>query len=445
MKTQIIINAAILPFGKEPVLPTGAIAWNQDSILAIGSTQSILNQFPGAEIVDAKGRVVTPGLINLHTHLYSTLARGLTSPAQPPADFREILSSFWWKWDKCLDLEDVQLSAELGLIECLSCGVTTVFDHHSSPNAVLGSLERIAKAYRNIGLRGSLCYEVSDRDGLETSQNAIEENLSFAKLINSNDFKILMAHFGLHANFTLSDDTLREVANRLTDNGISIHIHLCEDDSDNQAVKKLGYTGPAERLDHFGLLNQKSLLIHGVHLNPDQWDIVRNRKSHLIHNPASNLNNAVGIAPINDILEIGISVGLGTDGDGNNMIASANLAALSAKHKSNDPRQGNWAISLLTEANPRIASKIMNKSIGVLKTGAVADIVLWDYLPATLLNDDTVTGHLLFGLQYSKPENIWVNGNLVWGYGHATSVNQESLIMEAQKRVPDIWNRFQIK
>ena len=442
MKTQVITNTAIVPFGNELVVNPGTIAWNRDGILAIGSNQSILSQFPDAEIIDAKGRIVTPGLINLHTHLYSTLARGLTSSGPPPTNFPEILSSFWWKWDKCLNLDDVELSAKLGLLDCLSCGLTTVFDHHSSPKAIRGSLEWIAKAYREIGLRGSLCYEVSDRDGPEVTQNAIEENLSFSKSLEDDDSKMLMSHFGLHANFTLSDSTLQEVVQHINSGGIGIHIHLSEDNSDNRTAKALGYKGPVERLDRFGLLNEKSLLIHGVHLNPDQWEIVLNHKSHLIHNPASNLNNAVGIAPVGDMLEKGLSVGLGTDGYGANMLTSANLAALSAKQKVGDPRQGNWALSLLTESNPRITSLMMNRVIGVLKVGAVSDIVLWDYLPTTPFNNDTVVGHLLFGLQYAKPENIWVNGDLVWEHGHSTNIDQESLIIEAQKRVPELWKRF---
>jgi len=337
----------------------------------------------------------------------------------------------------------VELSAKLGLLDCLSCGVTTVFDHHSSPNAILGSLERMAAAYRQIGLRGSLCYEVSDRDSNEVTQEAIEGNLSFAKSLKGSDAGKLISHFGLHANFSLLDNTLHEAALHQSklDNGI--HIHLCEDDLDNQYADSSGYISPADRLKRFGLLNEKALLVHGVHLKPDQWDIVKESGSHIIHCPASNLNNAVGIAPIGDMLEKDLSVGLGTDGNGDNMLTSANLAALSAKHKAGDPRQGSWAVSLLTEANPRIASLMMNRTIGILKPGAVADIVMWDYLPSTPINNDTVAGHLLFGLQHAKPVDIWVNGDLVWEHGQSTKIDKESLVMEAQKRVPELWKRFQ--
>ena len=424
------------------MLASGAVAWNRDGILAKGSNQSILCQFPDAEIIDAKGRVVTPGLINLHTHLYSTLARGLTTSEPPPANFPEILSSFWWKWDKCLDLEDVELSAELGLIDCLSCGVTTVFDHHSSPNAVQGSLERISKTFQNVGLRGSLCYEVSDRDGDTIAHKAVHENMSFAESLRDSDAGKLTSHLGLHANFTLSDDTLKEVGQCPSKLFGGIHIHLCEDESDNRTATSLVCAGPVDRLKRFGLLNENALLIHGVHLKPNQWDIVKDKGSHIIHCPASNLNNAVGIAPIGDMLEKGLSVGLGTDGYGANMLSSANLATLSAKHKTSDPRQGNWAMSLLTEANPRIASLMMNRTIGVLKPGAEADIVMWDYVPTTPLTNDSAAGHLLFGVQNSKPVNIWVDGVLVWEHGHSTKIDEESLIIEAQRLVPELWKRF---
>jgi putative selenium metabolism protein SsnA len=442
MSANILYNAAIVPFGGNVVVPDGAIAWDSNDVVAMGVSQNIRHRFHDADEIDAGGRMVTPGLINLHSHFYSTLARGLSPIGQPPSSFPEILESLWWRWDKCLDLDAVNLSAQLGLLHSLQRGVTTVFDHHSSPKAVRGSLNAIAEAYIEVGLRGSVCYEVSDRDGSEITQHGIQENLACAEALAKDPNGGLTSHFGLHANFTLSDDTLRRVSSRISGKEIGIHIHMAEDDSDNKVALSAGYTGPVDRLDHFGLLNEKALLIHGVHLSTDQWDIVRERGCHLVHNPASNLNNAVGIAPVGDMLNAGISVGLGTDGYGSHMVASASMAQLAAKIRSGDPRQGSWAVSLLTEANPRIASNMLNRKIGVLEPGAAADFVLWDYIPMTPLDDKTFPAHILFGMPSAKPIDIWIDGAKVFKNGRPIHVDQDQIVQEAKGKVAQLWTRF---
>jgi len=444
MGVRIIHNAALVPFGGSPAIEGGAVAWDNGKIIAVGSSRLIVDRYGGTDsfALDAGGRMVTPGLVNLHSHLYSTLARGLSSAGPPPTNFPEILKSYWWRWDKCLDLEAVGLSARMGLVESLKCGVTTLFDHHSSPNAVKGSLAAIAQNYEQLGLRGSLCYEASDRDGQRIAAKAIEENLAFADSVPGNSESRLTAHFGLHANFTLSDDTLREVSQRLHNTNAGIHIHLAEDDSDNQAALSAGYPGPVDRLEHFGLLDDKSLLIHGIHLLKDQWDTVVNRTCHVIHNPASNLNNAVGIATIGEMLEHGLSVGLGTDGYSSNMLTSVDMARLTAKAKSGDPRQGEWAVTLLTEANPRIASQLLGRKIGTLEKDAAADIVLWDYAPMTSLDDETFAAHLIFGLQHAKPRQAWIDGNKVLQDGRPIAVAEDRLVTEARAMATILWERF---
>lgn len=442
MSITVIHNAAILPFGKEPVFADGAIAWNEKGIVELGNSKNILSKYPHAYTVDAGGRVVTPGLINLHTHLYSTLARGISPTGPPPNTFPEILSSLWWKWDKCLDPDTIQLSALSGLLSCLSCGVTTVFDHHSSPNSVTGSLDIIADAYREIGLKGSLCYEVSDRDGNDVKDQAIRENLEFAQTISSENNGKLTTHFGLHANFTLSQETLQDVADTLSGMDIGIHIHLAEDNSDNQAADSNGFIGPVTRLNHFGLINDRSLLIHGVHLRRDQWNIIRHNHAHIIHNPGSNLNNAVGIAPVGEMLVNDVSVGLGTDGYSPHMLNTMNLAQLAAKHRGQDAKQGNWAVMLLTEANPRIASAMLYRTVGILTPGAAADVVLWGYIPPTPVDETTVPAHLTFGLQYAKPVHVWVDGEMVWEKGESLNVDAPTIATKARKRAPELWRKF---
>ena len=148
-----------------------------------------------------------PALINCHTHLYSTLARGISLPGRAPKNFPEILKKLWWRLDRALNEEDVYYSALVGLIDAAKCGVGTLVDHHSSPNACAGSLDRIEQAFREVGLRGVLCYETSDRNGPLQALEGIRENIRFidrAQRAPRGD-GLVAATFGLHASFTLTD------------------------------------------------------------------------------------------------------------------------------------------------------------------------------------------------------------------------------------------------
>jgi len=221
---MILTNARILTFDDDHrVLDSGSVEVRADG--SIGRVRS--GRAPGAEIVDAGGRLLMPALINCHSHLYSTLARGMTLAGAPPADFPAILKRLWWRLDRALNLEDVYYSALIGLIDSAKNGVGTVIDHHSSPNACAGSLDVIERAYRKVGLRGATCYETSDRDGKAAAAAAIAENVRFLERRRRED--TVGAAFGLHAAFTLSDGTLRACVEANQPLAAAFHIHVSED------------------------------------------------------------------------------------------------------------------------------------------------------------------------------------------------------------------------
>ena len=175
----------------------------QDGLIKKMGTDKELEPEAAADpVLDAQGRLIMPGFINAHTHLYSTLARGLNL-AEPPEDFTQTLAKLWWRLDRALTLEDLTPSAQLPMIEALQSGVTTLIDHHSSPNAIEGSLDVLADSARKLGIRLATCYEVSDRDGAAAFQSGVAENLRFARRVENEP--TLAAMFGMHASFTLSD------------------------------------------------------------------------------------------------------------------------------------------------------------------------------------------------------------------------------------------------
>jgi cytosine/adenosine deaminase-related metal-dependent hydrolase len=241
--------------------------------------------------------VETPGLVCAHHHLYSSLARGMPAPARTPTGFVDILEQIWWRLDRALDLELVRWSARLGALEALEAGTTAVVDHHSSPNAIEGSLDVIAAACAEVGVRVRCCYEVTDRNGLDGAKAGLAENERFLR--EGGD-----GFVGAHACFTLSDDTLDAVSDLADDLGVGVHIHVAESEADAGAGSRL--------LVH---ADQSWLLAHAVHLQRQLPGIV-------VHNPRSNLNNAVGYgAPAR--FE---RVALGTDGIGADMLEEFRLA-----------------------------------------------------------------------------------------------------------------------
>lgn len=223
--------------------PNNQVRWNSsvvtdgENIVAVGDAAEMKTRYPVAEVVDCTGKMILPGFICTHHHFYSTMARGMAIPGEPAANFVEVLERLWWRLDQALCDEDILLSAQIPLIECIRNGTTTVIDHHASPSQREGSLDLIEKAVRDAGIRASLCYEVSDRNVMG---GGIEENRRFIKKVGKGDGQIA-AMMGLHASFTLSDDTLEKCVGIAKDAGVGCHVHVAEDAADREdSLQKYG-------------------------------------------------------------------------------------------------------------------------------------------------------------------------------------------------------------
>ena len=425
-----------------PFVADGAVVVQGDSIVAVGPADEIRAAYPGDEMVDVGGRVIMPGLINAHTHAYSAYARGM-AVHQPTRDFTEILENLWWRLDRLLTLEDVQLNAGTTFIECIRNGVTTVFDHHSSPHAVSGSLQTMADVAGRIGIRTSLCYETSDRDGAGVFAAAIEENTSFMKTVNTGEQDMVKGLFGLHASFTLSEASLD--AARAAKEGISggFHIHVAEgpgDEVDSQA--KYGKS-IAQRLDDHGILGPETIAAHCIHADPDELELLKASDTNVVHNPHSNMGNAVGVAPVVDMLARGLRVGLGTDAYTADILASAQVAKILQSDHLADPTAGfGQALQLAFVNNPKICANFFRKDLGVLKAGAYADLITLAYKPSTPLDAESAGGHILFGMSGSQVTDTMVNGAWVMRDRDILTVDEAAIFARSTERAPRIWEQM---
>lgn len=437
---MIIGNGKLITNDTEnPFFENGAVRIVDQLVDAVGDFEELKRKYPEDDVLDVKGRVIMPGLINAHTHIYSSYARGM-SVSKPTTNFLEILENQWWSLDRKLTLEDCKLNAHTLFIEGVRLGVTTVFDHHASPNAAEGSLFAIAEAANEIGVRGTYSLELTDREGVEFADKEIKENVDFIKAYNTDEQDMIKGLFGMHASFTISDDTLYKVKEAMAGIDAGYHIHVGEGIEDQlDALRKYGRR-VTERLFNWDLLGPKTLAIHAVHTNHLELDIIKDTDTSVVHNPMSNMGNAIGTTPVVKMLEKGMRVGLGTDAYTHDMVESAKVAKILQSHHLSDPTVGfGQALELLFHGNPEISKHYFKHDIGVLKPNAYADVITLDYKTHTPMNGDNWGGHFLFGMYGRMTNDVIINGKMVMRDRELLTVDEDAIYARHTERAREIW------
>ncbi len=392
-----------------------------------------LQPVAGEEVLDLDGALVLPGLVNAHTHLYSALARGMPGPAEPPKSFVEILEKVWWRLDRALDEESVYLSALVGAIEAARSGTTLVFDHHSSPSFIRGSLATLRRGIEEVGLRSVLCYETTDRNGLEGRDAGIAENRSF---LENGPTELTLGMLGAHASFTLSDESLARLSATIRDAHSSLHVHVAEDRTDIEHCYVRHACGLVERLMRHRLLADRTLLVHGVHLSEPELREAQAGGAWLVHCPRSNMNNSVGHARTIAFRR----AALGTDGLDEDVLAEARAAFLRMRDTGRDDALA-AAFEMLVGGH-RLASTFFGLALGTLEPRSPADLVVLDYRPPTPLTAENLAGHLLFGLDRSHVRSTMVAGQFVLRDRRITTVDEASVLARARAAAPTLWERM---
>ncbi len=438
---EILGNGPVLTFDAgNPFIECGAVAHESGVIVQVGESDGLRQKYPEATFRDLKGRVLMPGTINCHTHLYGSLSRGMALKDPPPTNFVEILERLWWRLDRTLDEEAIKASAWVGLADALLSGCTTLFDHHASPAAVPGSLDILEDCFRQVGMRGCLCYEVSDRDGPQVRDQGIAENRRYATQDRGDQFRGMT---GIHASFTVSDETLDAIAEAIPGTNAGVHIHVAEDAADVTLSREKFGERPLRRLESRGLLGRSSLVAHGVHLEEAEWQLLKERQSPVIHNPCSNLNNAVGALEIEKLRDAGVTVGLGTDGYTASMLDEYAVTGIVARHVAGTPGAG-WmsSLDLLTQVNPEIASRFFSRPLGRLAPGHWADMAVIRYWSPTPMDATNLGGHLLFGIARAPVDSVYLAGEAVVEDGKLTRLDQQELFARARETARKVWERF---
>lgn len=379
----------------------------------------------GGPRVELHGAWLMPGLVCAHHHLYSALATGMPFLPGVPNSFTELLQRVWWRLDRALDLDSVEVCGLVGGVDALRSGVTTIVDHHASPSAIAGSLRVLDSALGAVGVRRVLAYEVTDRNGRDGARAGLAETERQLGIGRSEMSATLV---GAHACFTLSDDTIRDCAALARSAGVGLHIHAAEAVDDPE---------PLRRLRSLGALVPGSIVAHGVHLAPDELAAARDAHVWFTHQPRSNMNNAVGYAPV---AAMGDRLALGTDGIGANLFAELQTGWFKGQEAGVPWAPDRWAGVL--HAGQALAASMLGLPLGRIAPGHAADLVVLDPAPGPPLTTENLAAAFVFRFGSHLVRDVMVAGAWRLRDRVPTGIDMRALDRRAQAAATALWSRM---
>lgn len=396
-----------------------------DRIVARGKD---LTPEPGDEVITLSGKVLMPGLVCAHHHLSRVLSRGRL-PFAASRPYEERLEQERYVFEKSLDADAVQIAGTVGALEALQSGTTTIFDHHSSPSAVSGSLLRLARGINEVGVRGVLSYAASDRWGALGREEGIEESVSFAKKAKGR----FRGRIGASAASTLSPEALEGLREATRSTQVGLQVELAEDPSDERISNERYGDAPVARLLEAGLIDSSTIIAHAVHLSWPELAQVLGTGAWLVHAPRANMDSEVGYAPAG---KFGARATLGTAGLPADLFAEVQHAYL----RSREAGQPIDVLRYLANGH-RLAADAFGEPMGALREGALADLVILDYRPPTPLTSETLAPHVAFGFSARLVESVMVEGTWRLWARRPLSVNPDAVAEEARNCAADVWKR----
>lgn len=376
------------------------------------------------ETIDCKGKLVTKSFGVGHHHVYSALARGMGAPKKNPENFYEILQYVWWTLDKALDKDMIEASALSTAMACAKAGSTFVIDHHASPNHILGSQDIIAKAFDKVGVSHLLCYEITDRDGIEKAEEGLQET--------ENYLKANQGLVGLHASFTVNDEIMKRAAELMNKYNSGFHIHVAEDLYDQRHCHDNYNKRVVERLNDFGVLkSSKTILGHCLHIDENERNIIKNSNAFVVQNMESNLNNKVGYFNAKDL---GENIILGTDGMHSDMLQSAKAAFFVG--------QGFDTIGY-DSAYERFRKVHDYISLNQFEGDGENNLVILDYDSPTEINQDNFLGHFIFGINSNHVKDVISDGKIIVKDRKNQNVNESEILEFSREQSVRLWKKMQ--
>ncbi|MFO7678473.1 MAG: putative aminohydrolase SsnA [Chloroflexota bacterium] len=447
MNDLLIVNGRLVTWqAADQIIENGALLLQNGLIADMGNSADLRQKYPNTPQLDAHNQLVMPGNICAHTHFYGAFARGMGIPGPPMKDFPDILERLWWRLDRALLDLDVRYSALVCLVDAIKHGTTTLIDHHASPNAINNSLDQIADAVSESGLRAALCYEVTDRNGAYGAQAGIDENVRFLHSLKERGNPMLAGLFGLHASLSLTDETLHTCVDAARDLDIGFHIHAAEHEADEYDSLYKYNKRVIDRLADAGILGPKSIVAHAVHVDPAEKELLAQTGTWVTHQPRSNMNNAVGAADIEGMMRLGIPICLGNDGFSNNMWAEWKTAYFYHKAAHRDPRRANGMdiVQMAVHNNAALAGIFWPEApVGRLAVGSAADVIFVDYHATTPLSAGNLPWHVIFGFEASMVTTTIAGGQVLMQDRKLLTLDEAEITARSRELASEVWQRFE--
>jgi len=424
------------------ILEDHAVAIEAGKVIEVDRTATLEKKYGRAEVIDGSGCIIMPGIICSHSHLYGMLLRGASLNIEPPSDFTQILQRVWWPMDEAMNFEDAYASALIACLEFAKSGVTTFADTYSGPKSISGVLDHIARAVEEIGIRGFIAFEATERHSAEEGARGVEENVRFAETVKPESKARPL--FSIHASFTVSDPLIRQVKQLAQKHHAPITIHASEGLVDLHHNMENYGKRTVERLHDVGLLGPDVVLAHCVNLDEHEINLIAQTKTGIAHNPMSNMLNAVGVAPILKMLSRNVTVGLGNDGYIFDMFENMRTAYLLHRVNSRNPNAIDPYTILEMATRNGAALYGVQSQIGSIEPGKRADLILIrpSILP-TPLTTSSVVAHLINTVDGDDVETVIVDGKLIVKDKKLLTFDENKAQHIAQTAAAKLWDRLQ--
>ena len=420
------------------VIEDAGVAVVDGRIEAVGPVDDVARGFGADEVVDASGCIVMPGLICSHTHLYGIALRGSALNVKPPSDFLQILQRVWWPVDEALTNDDAYATALAAGAESLMNGTTCFADTYSAPNSIERSLDHISKASNEVGIRGLVSFEATERRSASEGIRGLQESLRF---IARRDKGRAMGMLSLHASFTVSDELISRAVEASQRHGAPLTIHVSEGSNDGYHNMERYGKGSVERLHDRGLLSRRAVLAHCVHLNQREIGLIASSSASVAHNPMSNMLNAVGVASVTDMLDRGVNVGLGNDGYVFDMFENMRAGFLLQRVARRDPNRPSpqEAVEMCTV---NAAKAYGLSSLGSIEAGKKADIIVARPTFAATPYSGSIYGYIVNGLRGADVRDVVVDGQVVMKNRKLQTLDVQKAEAKVLKTAARLWERL---
>lgn len=433
---MLILADWLVTSADQPPMAAAGVRVENGLVTAVGPHESLVSDHPNDEVVAATGRVLMPGFVNAHVHLYGVLAHGIPVDAAPDG-FWSFLDDYWWpKVEDVLDADMIEVAADWVCAELLRSGTTTVFDILEAPNALPDALLAEKRAAERRGIRAVLSFEATERAGPAVAEAALTENVNLIEA--SRDNELVSGLMSYHTTFTCSSDYIRRAFELAAEHDVLCHAHCNEGVHEPDWCQQHHGKRTMEYYDELGVAGPRFLASQCVQLSERERAIIADRGVRVTHMPLANCEVGGGIAPIPELIDAGVTVGLGSDGYVNDFYEVMRGAFLLHKARLLDPG-AMPAPTVLNMATEGGALALGMQDVGRLDPGYRADLQLVDAAFPTPLNAHNLVEQVVLWRNHAHVSDVMVNGTWRVRNGELLDADLDAMRAKVHEQATRLW------